>query len=697
MLGGRLRAARHTRFVGRAAEKAQFQAALTASELPYFVLHLYGPGGVGKTTLLQEFALLAEQIGAPSAYLDVRNIDAAPEAFLTALERAANLPSGRTLGEHLAASNRYVLLIDTYETLAPLDSWLRETFLPGLPETVLVVLAGRNPPGAAWRTDVGWQTLARSLPLRNLAPADSEDYLQRRNIPTDQINAVLDFTHGHPLALSLVADAFAQRGELRFEPDQVPDVIHTLLTQFVQKVPGPAHRAALEVCPLVRITTESLLEELLGVEDAHDLFNWLQSLSFMEQGTEGLFPHDLAREALLADLRWRNPDWYADLHRRARQHYIRRLGETGGLTQQRLLTDLIFLHRDNPVVKPLYEWKLGGHFLTEPMRPTDITAIREMVTRHEGEEAGRLAKFWLSRQPEQALVMRESGGQLLGFLLPLALDKIHADDLDTDPAVRAARVYLSQQPPLRVGETATLFRFWMAADTYQSVSSVQSLIFVHMMRHYISTPGLAYSLIPCADPDFWAMGAAYTEQIRLPQADYTIEGRRYGVYGQNWRALPPAAWFDLMGEREIALFIPGAAPAPVEQVLVLSEAEFASAVLSALKDYTRPENLRGHPLLRSRLVIEQTGPDAPEPDRIATLRSLIRATAESLQQVPRQARLYRPLYHTYIQAAPTQEQAAELLDLPFSTYRRHLKSGIERVTSLLWLREMGGDAGLVEN
>jgi len=132
------------------------------------------------------------------------------------------------------------------------------------------------------------------------------------------------------------------------------------------------------------------------VEDAHDLFNWLQSLSFMEQGTEGLFPHDLAREALLADLRWRNPDWYADLHRRARQHYIRRLGETGGLTQQRLLTDLIFLHRDNPVVKPLYEWKLGGHFLTEPMRPTDITAIREMVTRHEGEESGRLAKFWLT-------------------------------------------------------------------------------------------------------------------------------------------------------------------------------------------------------------------------------------------------------------------------------------------------------------
>jgi hypothetical protein len=35
-------------------------------------------------------------------------------------------------------------------------------------------------------------------------------------------------------------------------------------------------------------------------------------------GLEGLFPHDLVHEVLVTDLRWHNPDWYADLHRRAR-------------------------------------------------------------------------------------------------------------------------------------------------------------------------------------------------------------------------------------------------------------------------------------------------------------------------------------------------------------------------------------------
>jgi len=37
----------------------------------------------------------------------------------------------------------------------------------------------------------------------------------------------------------------------------------------------------------------------------------------------------------------------------------------------------------------------------------------------------------------------------------------------------------------------------------------------------------------------------------------------------------------------------------------------------------------------------------------------------------------------------TQEHVAELLDLPFSTYRRHLKAGVARVADALWSREIG--------
>jgi hypothetical protein len=62
-------------------------------------------------------------------------------------------------------------------------------------------------------------------------------------------------------------------------------------------------------------------------------------------------PHDLAREALVADLRWRNPDWYAELHRRP-NYFLARSGQASSPVQQQILSDYVFLHRDNPVVKP---------------------------------------------------------------------------------------------------------------------------------------------------------------------------------------------------------------------------------------------------------------------------------------------------------------------------------------------------------
>src|SRR5688572_25067865 len=349
-LADRLNAARRQRFVGRSAELGLMQSTLAAGELPFQLLYIYGPGGVGKTTLLSEFVHQAEQAGLTAAHLDGRVIEPAPEAFVSALQAAMGLPAGASPVDTLAARpERTTLLIDTYETLLPLDGWLRDTFLPQLPENTLVVFAGRNPPAAGWQTDPGWHTLVRTLPLRNLSAEESRAYLTRRGVPPEQHQAVLDFTHGHPLALSLVADVLDQRPGQSFQPETAPDVVRTLMERFVQKVPGPAHRAALEACAQVRTLNEALLGEMLGMPEVHELFHWLRGLSFIEARPEGLFPHELAREALAADLRWRNPLWYAELHKRARAYYTSRLAETRETAlAQRILLDYVFLHRENP-------------------------------------------------------------------------------------------------------------------------------------------------------------------------------------------------------------------------------------------------------------------------------------------------------------------------------------------------------------
>jgi hypothetical protein len=39
-----------------------------------------------------------------------------------------------------------LIVLDTYETFGLVDAWLRQTFLPALPENVMTVLAAREAP-----------------------------------------------------------------------------------------------------------------------------------------------------------------------------------------------------------------------------------------------------------------------------------------------------------------------------------------------------------------------------------------------------------------------------------------------------------------------------------------------------------------------------------------------------------------------
>lgn len=690
-LAERLEAVRRSHFVGREAELDLFQSALESAELPFVVLHIFGPGGVGKTTLLHQYITLANRAQIPVIYLDGRHLDPNPDLFLLALQQALKLSPPADVYEHLAARNgRSIILIDTYETLKPIDGWLRDVFLPRLSGTILFVLAGRHPPSLRWRTDPGWQQLLHILPLRNFNDGESRDYLLKRRVPADQHDTFLNFTHGHPLALSLGADLYAQRSGVEFHPKDAPDIIKALLEQLSQEVPGPHHREALEASALVRLTNEALLAELLAVPEAHDLFQWLRGLSFMDIHPRGLFPHDLAREALTADLRWRNPDQYAELHRRARSHYLKRLEQSQSREQRRVLLDYIYLHRDNPMVRPYFEWQVSGTVYTDAYKPEDETAVLAMIDQHEGNAAADHAAHWLKSQPWETSIFRDATDQPKGALITVALEQATPIERTDDPATDAAWRYLLNTAPLRPGERATYFRFWMATDTYQAVSPVQSRIFLNMVQHYLTTPNLAYTFLPCANPDHWTDVFAYADLTRLPEVDFVTNGRRFGVYGHDWRAAPPMAWLGLMAEREIAT-TPTAVPAEAaESYIVLSQSDFAAAVRSALRNFRDPSALRANPLLHSQLV---TGPGGHKGDKVIRLQSLLQETAASLQNTPRQLKFYMALHHTYFQPAATQEKAAELLNLPFSTYRRHLRTGIEYLTERLWQLELSSPTG----
>ncbi len=75
--------------------------------------------------------------------------------------------------------------------------------------------------------------------------------------------------------------------------------------------------------------------------------------------------------------------------------------------------------------------------------------------------------------------------------------------------------------------------------------------------------------------------------------------------------------------------------------------------------------------------------EADDRARIEVLRARIRDAAARLESSPRGRRGFRAVHHTYLQPAPTQAAAAELLDLPTTTYRRHLAAGAARLIEIL--------------
>ncbi|CAG0928917.1 hypothetical protein TFLX_01153 [Thermoflexales bacterium] len=689
-LADRLAEARRKHFVGRAAELELLRSALHDSRPAFAVLFLYGPGGVGKTSLLHEFARAASEAGVLVVSLDARHINPTPQNFLTALNQSLNSDGTPSPFERLAAAPRSVLLIDTYELFSPLDTWLRETFLPQLPAQTLVVVTGREPPDAAWRSAPEWHELLRVVSLRNLPPDDSRAYLTARGVPAAQHDSVVSFTHGHPLGLSLVADVVAQQAsDAIFQPDQAPDVIDTLLKRFIQHVPGAQQRLALQVCAHARVTNEALLREMVDADDAHDLFEWLRGLSFIEQGANGLYPHDLARDVIDRDLQWRDPDGYADLHRQVRAPIIRHIADLSGPERLHSTTDLIFMHRNNPIMRQGFQYKELGKFYAEQAARADHEDILESIARWEGSAAVPLAQHWLQRQPDAWVVVRGSRGVVLGAMCCLLLRQAAPEDITIDPVTQAALRYIQRHAPLRPGEDVMLGRFIFDSQAYQQMTPVLNALEIHSAALWMTVPQLAWSLLYLAPPEQWLTLMNYLNFHRADEADAVTGGRRYGAFAHDWRAQPLPQWLDLMSGREMATQMKPAdvRVAPPAPLIVLSAPEFAEAVKSALRNFTHPIELAANPLMRSRLVMQHAN---GTPTSI-TLQSLLRAAADTLKQTPKDEKFYRAAWHTYFQPAPTQELAAEAIGIPFNTYRYQLAAALERITAWLWQAELSGE------
>lgn len=391
-IGAALRNLKGRFFVGRQEECQVFAGCLAGEAEEQQILNVYGPGGVGKSMLLDAFRRLAEDAGALHLYLDARDFPPSPEGFMDKLAQALGLPGGRgrpALGEclrilHEASARQPVALtIDTYEEMGVLDCWLREAFLAQLPHRAVVIVAGRVPLRGLWQESPAWRQLVQPL---SLAPFDldlTREYLALHGVEDEPlVRGTWDFTRGNPLALSLAAALVGREGPaaLAQAPDR-PEVVSTLTGRWLREVPDDRLRALLEAAATVRRFDQDLLAQLTRSAVAPGDFDRLTALSFVRPGPAGWTLHDLVRATISRELRWRSPAAFRAMRQQALGYYAR-LATLPGSEPERVaaLEEFLCLLGDGMIcafIDAYYQSDAGLHVV--PATAADLPALQAYV------------------------------------------------------------------------------------------------------------------------------------------------------------------------------------------------------------------------------------------------------------------------------------------------------------------------------
>jgi hypothetical protein len=494
--------------IGREQERAALLE-LVEGETP-LVAVVHGIAGVGKSMLLQAVAVDARARGTLVVALDGRTFEPTERGFLSSLGGAlgTRLSSIADATAALGGDARLLLMIDTYEQLRLLDAWLRQSFVPALPQNVRLLLAGRDTP-SAWQRDLG--DLLRTIRLDNLSDEAARTLLGRAGVRGAVVGRVVRVAGGHPLSLRLAAGALAERPGLSAEDAVLGQMVEELARLYIDGLDRMTRRA-LDAAAVVRRMTLTLLEAMLPDDDPGELFGALRTLPFVELGAEGLVVHDTVRAATSALLQASDPARHR-AHRRAAWTRLRAELRTAGRADLwRYTADMLYLV-ENPIVRDAF-FPSGSEELTiEPARAADRADIAAMSATLQGPEATDLVTAWWCSAPETFRIVRDAAGVVQGFSSVCQPQEVSLSLLRSDPVTAAWKEHLRQAPVpshqrvlfnrhvLACGDVA-MARLWL------DVKRVYLELRPHLRRLYVSVPDVDRALTVLAPLGFAALPGA---------------------------------------------------------------------------------------------------------------------------------------------------------------------------------------------
>jgi hypothetical protein len=333
----------------------------------------------------------------------------------------------------------------------------------------------------------------------------------------------------------------------------------------------------------------------------------------------------------------------------------------------------------------------GAHALyTDRARPEDQSALATMVLTHEGPDSLQWFHFWHKRCPDGLYVVRDAHASPCGFFFKLDMEALAPEDRDRDPLTRRLWQALSTQFRLQPGEHAPLIRFWMSAEHAQSQCAEKTRILMAIHAYNLMARNLRITAQVFDPSPEWQIQAQALGIERLAGADIAIGDGHWAIYINDWQQESPARYYRNFARRCIDFQQAIAEGAPLSQTpRTLSRADCHAAAIAALKCLHRPAQLAGNPLLACALVTQKAAPNADEQARRRVLgewlKSVVAAFGEANEDGRRRQRV---LHRAYIAPAPSHKEAAALLHMGYSTFRRQLVEARETLVDELWRQEL---------
>jgi Transcriptional regulatory protein, C terminal/AAA ATPase domain len=470
--------------IGRESDLARLRRLLSADADAPYVTFVHGVAGVGKSTLLAAFALAADEAGARVVHLDCRAFEPTDRGVLVAL--ASELGAEPTVGDVVACLARgervVALLFDHYEVLRLVDTWLRQVFVPGLPDNVRIVIAGRDAPFAAWLTA---PELAGSVDRLALAPLGAEDAIglfADLGVPETRARRLNATVRGHPLAIHLAAAAARERPDLGLDDLAAHASLEELTRLFLADVPDATTREVLEAVSVVRRTTATLLAALLPDTDPRTALERLRALPFIETRQDGLGMHDAVQASIASLLRSTDPARHRRYRRAAWRQLREEVRDAPAAELWRYTADMLYLI-ENPVIREAFFPSGGQPLAVEPARPDDMASIEMIARRHDGAVGAQALLAWNDRHPNAISAIRDRDGLTVAFFILLTLREIFDTSVD-DPVVAGWREHLRRNPP-PAGQEVLGFRRWLDLEHGERPSSSQAASWLDVKRTYM--------------------------------------------------------------------------------------------------------------------------------------------------------------------------------------------------------------------